>query len=113
MTKMVRARYTLEFKQRAVQMVQAGYSVVAVARDLRLLDRTLYSWVKAERQGKLKGSAATIVSAEQMAIRRLHKELTLVRTEINALKESAESLRTEVLQFARLHAESPRADQPQ
>jgi transposase len=53
MTKTSRARYTLEFKQEAVRL-ENGQSIAAVARTLGVVDQTLFNWVKAHKQGKLK-----------------------------------------------------------
>ena len=56
MTKtMQRARYTLEFKQEAVRLVEGGQSIAAAARSLGVVDQTLFNWVKAHRAGKLTG----------------------------------------------------------
>ena len=57
MTKATRAQYTLEFKQEAVQMVESGQSIAAAARSLGVVERTLYNWVKAQREGRRKGPA--------------------------------------------------------
>ena len=46
MTKTVRARYTLEFKQEAVRLVESGQSIPAAARSLGVVERTLFNWVK-------------------------------------------------------------------
>lgn len=43
MTKTARARYTLEFKQEAVRLVEAGQSIEAAARCLGVVDQTLYN----------------------------------------------------------------------
>ena len=51
-----RARYTLEFKQEAVRLVEGGQSIAAAARSLGVVDQTLFNWVKAHRQGKLTGA---------------------------------------------------------
>jgi transposase len=56
MTKTTRARYTLEFKQEAVRLVEGGQSIAAVARTLGVVEQTLFNWVKAKRQGKLQGA---------------------------------------------------------
>jgi len=45
MTKAVRARYTLEFKQEAVRRVESGQSIAAAARTLGLVEQTLFNWV--------------------------------------------------------------------
>ncbi len=44
MTKKPRARYTLEFKQEAVRLVQGGQSIAAVSRALGVVDQTLFNW---------------------------------------------------------------------
>jgi transposase len=71
MTKTVRARYTLEFKHKAVRLVTGGQSIAVVARTLGVVEQTQFNWVKAERQGRLKGADSKVVSAEQMEISRL------------------------------------------
>ncbi len=79
MTKTTRARYTLEFKQEAARLVEGGQSIAATARTLGVVDQTLFNWVKAQRQGKLKGADSKPVSAEQMEISRLRAELVFSR----------------------------------
>lgn len=49
MTKTVRSRYTLEFKQEAVRLVQSGQSMAAVSRSLGIVEQTLFNRVKASR----------------------------------------------------------------
>jgi transposase len=76
MTKAARAQYTLEYKQEAVRLVESGQSIAAAARSLGVVEQTLYNWVKAQREGRLKGTGSK-VSAEQMEISRLRAELCL------------------------------------
>jgi len=85
MTKATRAQYTLEFKQEAVRMVESGQSIAAAARSLGVVEQTLYNWVKAEREGRLKGRANSKVNAEQMEISRLRAELARVKMERDIL----------------------------
>ena len=85
MTKTTRAQYTLEFKQEAVRVVEGGQSIAAVARTLGVVEQTLHNWVKAHRQGKLKGADSRPVSAEQMEISRLRAELARVKMERDIL----------------------------
>jgi hypothetical protein len=59
MTKATRARYTLEFRQEAVRLVEGGQSQATVAKTLGLVEQTLFNWVKASRQGRLKGVDST------------------------------------------------------
>jgi transposase len=83
--KTTRARYTLEFKQEAVRLVEGGQSISAAARTLGMVEQTLHNWVKAQRQGKLKGVDSKAVSAEQMEISRLRAELARVKMERDIL----------------------------
>lgn len=84
-TGMARARYTLEFKQEAVRLVEGGQSIAAVARTLGVVDQTLFNWVKASRAGKLTGADSKPVSAEQMEIARLRAEPARVKMERDIL----------------------------
>ena len=86
MAKATRARYTLEFKQEAVRLVKTGQSVAAVARSLDIVEQTLFNWVKADREGQLKGAETRkAVSPEQMEISRLRAELARVKMERDIL----------------------------
>ena len=80
-----RARYTLEFKQEAVRLVESGQSIASVGRTLGVVDQTLFNWVKAQRQGNLSGADSKPVSAEQMEIARLRAELARVKMERDIL----------------------------
>jgi transposase len=86
MTRTKRARYTLEFKQEAVRLVESGQSTAAAARSLGMVDQTLFNWVKDSREGTLKGAdSRSKVSAEQMEISRLRAELARVKMERDIL----------------------------
>ena len=69
MTKTTRARYTLEFKQEAVRLVEGGQSIAAAARTLGLVEQTLFNWVKARRQGRLTGAEGKAVRAELAGVK--------------------------------------------
>jgi transposase len=86
MAKAKRARYTLEFKQEAVRLVESGQSIAAAARSVGMVEQTLFNWVKASRKGMLKGADSRAkVSAEQMEISRLRAELASVKMERDIL----------------------------
>ena len=85
MTKTSRACYTLEFKQEALRLVEGGQTIAAAARTLGVVDQTLFNWVKAHKQSKLKGADSKPVSAEQMEISRLRAELARVKMERDIL----------------------------
>src|SRR5664279_3837639 len=89
MTDAKRARYTLEYKQEAVRLVESGQSIAAAARSLGMVDQTLFNWVKASREGRLRGAdSPSKVSAEQMEISRLRAELTRVKMERDILEKA-------------------------
>lgn len=88
MKKIVRARYTLEFKQEAVRLVELGQSQASVAKMLGIVEQTLFNWVKANREGRLKGADSKPVSAEQMEITRLRAELARVKMERDILEKA-------------------------
>jgi transposase len=86
MTKAKRGRYTLEFKQEAVRLVESGQTMAAAARSLGVVEQTLGNWIKLHRAGALKGaSGRQQVSAEQMEISRLRAELARVTMERDIL----------------------------
>jgi transposase len=75
-----RGRYTLEFKQEAVRLVESGQSIAEAAGSLGVVEQTLSNWVKLNRAGKLKEiSGKAGVTAEQMEIAHLRAELARVR----------------------------------
>ena len=69
----------------AVRRVTGGQSIAAAARTLGVVEQTLFNWVKADRQGRLKGAGSKVVSAEQMEISRLRAELARVKMERDIL----------------------------
>ena len=86
MEKAARARYTQEYKQEAVRLVESGQSIAGAARTLGVVEQTLFNWVKAQREGRLAGAdGKSKVSAEQMEISRLRAELARVRMERDIL----------------------------
>jgi transposase len=81
-----RGRYTLEFKQEAVRLVESGQTLASAARSLGVVEQTLGNWVKLHRAGKLKGAIGkSAVTAEQMEIGRLRAELARVTMERDIL----------------------------
>jgi len=92
MTKTARARYTLEFKQEAVRLVEGGQSFAAAERTLGVVDQTLFNWVKAQRRGQLKGAEGKAkVSVEQMEFSRLGAELARVKINTSTRGFTSES----------------------
>ena len=88
MRKITRARYTLEFMQEAVRLVDSGQSQATVAKSLDVAHQTLFNWVKASREGQLRGADSKPVSSEQMEITRLRAELARVKMERDILEKA-------------------------
>ena len=79
MAKSKRGRYTLEFKQEAVRLVESSPTMAAAARSLGVVEQTLGNWVREHRAGTLKGATSKPqVTAEQMEVSRLRAELARV-----------------------------------
>jgi len=86
MTK-TRKRYTAEFKQEAVALWQASEkSAAEIEQDLGITAGILYQW---QKEFKKKAAAEADGSAVEAAeIKRLRKELSLVKQERDILKKA-------------------------
>ena len=73
MEKLLRRRYTLEYKQEAVRLVASGQRVAAAAKSLGIVEQTLANWVKADKLGQLRGLSSEQLSAERMENIRLRR----------------------------------------
>ncbi len=82
-----RKRYTKEFKKEAVQLWQASdKSAAEIEADLGISSGLLYQWksdMRKQARAEADGSAA-----EAAEIRRLKRELALVRQERDILKKA-------------------------
>jgi transposase len=85
MEKLIRRRYTLEYKQEAVRLVGSGQRVCAAAKALGIVEQTLANWVKADKLGQLRGLSSEQLSAERMEVIRLRAELARVTMERDIL----------------------------
>lgn len=85
---MARGRYTLEFKQSAVQLVnQQGYSIPEAAKSLGVDAHNVREWVK--KFSAQDGMAPTGEGALAAELRRLRKENARLRMEREILKKAA------------------------
>jgi transposase-like protein len=64
----VRARFTLEFKPKAVRLIRGGETLSGVARTLGISAQSIDNWVKAEASGRLRDVRGKALTAEQMEI---------------------------------------------
>jgi len=85
MEKLIRRRYTLEYKQEAVRLVASGQKLSAAAKALGIVEQTLANWVKADKMGQLRGVLSEQVSADRMEVIRLRAELARVTMERDIL----------------------------
>jgi transposase len=88
MKKIPKREYTPEFRELAVKRVQAGQSIVAVAKELGVNDQSLRNWIKAAATGKLGGAGSKVVTPEQMELSRLRAENIRLKRECEILKKA-------------------------
>jgi len=87
-------RYPAEFSRRALDRVEAGRAVVAVAQDLGVSPQTIYNWRRQHLidTGQIEG-VTTAQSGElksaRLEIERLKAELAVTRRANELLKEAA------------------------
>ena len=87
------SKYSLEFREQAVELVRASDKTVAeVARDLSINDTTLGNWVKAdnaERGVPDRSGLLPLTAAERAELTRLRRENAKLKVEREILKKAA------------------------
>lgn len=88
-----RKTYSAEFKQQAVQLArQEGNTVEGIAKDLGMGRSTLQKWLSAaDQHGPLAfpGRGKARLTSEQEEIKRLKREVEVLRQEREILKSAA------------------------
>ena len=85
----VRRRFTAEFRAGAVRLVlDEGKTAGQVARELDLTESALRNWVDRARADRTKGRTG-LTTEERDELRRLRKEVRVLRTEREILKNAA------------------------
>ena len=91
MKRLPKQAFTLEFKQAAVRQVEVdGKRPADVARELGVIEQTLHTWLKSNRQGKLSGATShgKPITAEQMEMSRVLAENARLKMEVEILKKA-------------------------
>lgn len=87
---MSKKRYSQEFKEEAMkQVIEDGYSVPKVAKEIGITDVTLYQWLK--KMGWKSGDQKAIkeLSSAELEIKKLKSELKNAKQENEILKKAA------------------------
>jgi len=84
---MSRRKYTNDFKQEAVRLVQEqGLKASEVARDLGVKETTLYNWVSQAKRGLFNPCSPESLESEEL--KRLRKENSVLKREREILKKA-------------------------
>ncbi len=84
----MRPQYPLEFRQQMVELVRAGRSLKALAREFEPSEQTIRNWVK---QAAIDGGQRTdgLTTHEQVELRQLRREVRQLKLEREILKKAA------------------------
>ena len=79
-----------EFKREAIRLVnEQGLTIAEASRKLDIASKSLRTWMKQEQSGELKASlGANKLTADQLRIRELERELSIAKTERDILKKA-------------------------
>ena len=79
-----------EFKREAIRLVnEQGLTIAEASRKLDVASKSLRTWIKQEQSGELKASlGASKLTADQLRIRELERELSIAKTERDILKKA-------------------------
>ncbi len=90
---MGRNGYPVEFRRRALELVEAGRPIVEVARDLDISPQSIYRWQRQDRIDKglvpgKKSEEAAALSAARQRIAQLEAELAIANKAVELLAET-------------------------
>ena len=87
MKRIPRRIFREEFKRKAIRLVnEQGLTIAEASRKLDVASKSLRTWIKQEQSGELKASlAASKLTADQLRIRELERELSIAKTERDIL----------------------------
>ena len=87
MKRIPRRIFREEFKREAIKLVnEQGLTIAEASRKLDIASKSLRTWMKQEQSGELKSSVgADKLTADQLRIRELERELSIAKTERDIL----------------------------
>ena len=90
MKRIPRRIFQEEFKREAIKLVNVqGLSIAEASKKLDIASKSLRTWMKQEQSGELKSSlGADKLTADQLRIRELERELSIAKTERDILKKA-------------------------
>ena len=90
MKRIPRRIFQEEFKREAIRLVnEQGLTIAEASRKLDIASKSLRTWMKQEQCGELKSSlGADKLTADQLRIRELERELSIAKTERDILKKA-------------------------
>ena len=85
--------YPAEFRQRVVDLVEAGRPVAQIAAELGISDQSIYTW---RRQARIDaGVEAGLTTAEKAELAALRKRVRELETELAIHRRAAELLKAD------------------
>ncbi len=88
---MGRRGYPPEFRQRVIELVEAGHRVAEVAADLGISDQTIYTW---RRQARIdRGEEGGVTSGEHAELAAAKKQIRELETEVAVHRRATELLK--------------------
>ena len=90
MKRIPRRIFQEEFKREAIRLVdEQGLTISEACKKLDIATKSLRTWMKQEQAGELKASlGANKLTADQLRIRELERELSIAKTERDILKKA-------------------------
>ncbi len=90
MKRIPRRIFQEEFKREAIKLVsEQGMTIAEACKKLDIATKSLRTWMKQEQAGELKASlGASKLTADQLRIRELERELSIAKTERDILKKA-------------------------
>lgn len=89
-------KYDKSFKQQAIQLaLSSNQSIAKTAKELDVLESTLYSWVSTAKAQK-----TPVESNKETDLGKMHEELLKLRKENLRLKETCDILKKATAYFA-------------